>query len=315
MPRKQAHFYDPVTIKSLQNVPLPPKIKCGRCTKWLGHPQYSTKQLTDARFAIMNHGHNARFSINCTPCTGNGQPVEIECSYCGKTKGLEEFAKSQRRKPDSAKCYKCTDEQLDQDAVRQEVYESDDRTKRFEPGQNATGYTIASVWGDTTASDVSVNGDWDGQDKEDDAGGITLSKDFQSKLSMSSSKHETLIETEYDLGSNDGWQSVRAQSWRTPSQTTPSASSRFDPGKYGRPAPRSASGSAHTFSSGCAERSDAGDEGVKYKNGWAKIKAYDPRKNKDGDAIPSAEPSQADDGEWSSSSSEGDYDSDDDTEI
>lgn len=59
---------------------------------------FSSKQLNDARFAIKNR---AQYKIKCTRCTG-GTLVELECMMCNEWKGLEEFAKSQRTKPDSA---------------------------------------------------------------------------------------------------------------------------------------------------------------------------------------------------------------------
>ncbi|KAF2634989.1 hypothetical protein P280DRAFT_474087 [Massarina eburnea CBS 473.64] len=279
MARKQkpAHFYDQATINILKDVPLPPKIKCGRCSKWLGHAQYSVKQLCDARRAIKSSGHNAQYSINCQGCSGNGQVVELTCCFCRRTKGLEDFAKSQRKKPDSAKCFDCVNDQLDQDAINEDVYESDDRSKLFAPSETARGYGNISVFSEA-ASEKSVNGDWQevksADDEDADAGGIGLSRAFQHQMSMSPSNNVTLIETksEYNLGSEDEWQSAQTRSWRTPSQNTPSTSSAFDVNKYGRPAPRSVSGSSHTWSSGVAERSEP-DKTV-YKNGWAKIKAY-----------------------------------------
>ena len=63
------------------------------------------------------------------------------------------------------------------------------------------------------------------------------------------------------------------QSWRTKSNQTPSASSKFDPNKYGKPSARpssgSVAGSAYTFSSGYAERDTMPSRG-----GWQKIRAY-----------------------------------------
>jgi hypothetical protein len=84
----------------LKGVPMPPKLKCSRCDKYKGHTAFSEKQLNDARMSFRNR---TTYNIRCGPCNG-GQLVEIECCYCGKTKGLDEFAKSQRTKPDSAVC-------------------------------------------------------------------------------------------------------------------------------------------------------------------------------------------------------------------
>jgi DNA repair protein RAD7 len=87
-------------VRSLTGVPIAAKIKCGRCRKNLPQTKYSTKQLTDLRYQIKHQGRCTK-AINCQPCTGN-QVVEIECTMCHKTKGLEEFAKCQRNKPDTA---------------------------------------------------------------------------------------------------------------------------------------------------------------------------------------------------------------------
>lgn len=97
-------------------------------------------------------------------------------------------------------------------------------------------------------------------------------------MSLNGSITNTLIESEYDLSSQnndkDGWNTVESKSWRSKSTTAPSASSGFDANKYGKPQSRAASGSVtssvRSFSSGYAERSDT----TSYKNGWAKIKAY-----------------------------------------
>ena len=118
---------------------IPAKIKCGRCSKNLPHTKYSTKQLTDLRYQI-SQGVREPKPINCHSCTGN-QLVEIECTMCHKTKGLEEFAKCQR-KPDTAvwrslpivlsqlticqKCYKCTEDQVTHEPVNDDHYERTD---------------------------------------------------------------------------------------------------------------------------------------------------------------------------------------------
>jgi DNA repair protein RAD7 len=99
--RSQVHAWSPEEIERLSQVPVPAKIKCGHCHKNVIHTRFSTKQLTDLRYHLKTTGKMC--AINCKPCTG--QPmVEVECVMCRKTKGLEEFAKSQRAKPDSAVC-------------------------------------------------------------------------------------------------------------------------------------------------------------------------------------------------------------------
>jgi len=83
-------------------VAIPDRIKCGRCEKNLPQARYSTKQLTDLRWQIKTNGRCTQ-PIICRRCTGEPL-VEIECFMCHKTKGLEEFAKSQRCRPDHAVC-------------------------------------------------------------------------------------------------------------------------------------------------------------------------------------------------------------------
>lgn len=77
-------------------------MKCNMCLRNYNAANFSEKQKTDARWQISKQG---RITTNprCFKCTG-GQLVEIECSHCHNTKGLEDFAKSQRRKPGDAVC-------------------------------------------------------------------------------------------------------------------------------------------------------------------------------------------------------------------
>ncbi|KAF2689110.1 hypothetical protein K458DRAFT_383773 [Lentithecium fluviatile CBS 122367] len=266
---------------SLEGVPLPEKIKCDRCRHFKSQKNFSNRSLHDARRAIQQHGPHAKYKINCQQCTGR-QIVELRCSMCNKTKGLEDFAKSQRAKLSDAECYACVEARLAQDAVNEEVYDGDDPSKAFTPTESVSG-NFPSVWDTTTTATESEAGD-DWQDSKDDdgeAGGINLSVDFARKLTMHSN-HETLIETEYESGSqaNDGvdWQTVPTKSWHTKSQNTASTSSGFDPNKYGTPSNRpsiaSVSGSVRTFTSGYAEH-----DTMSCKNGWAKIKACDPKKD------------------------------------
>lgn len=87
---------------------------------------------------------------------------------CHKTKGLEEFAKSQRKKPDSAvstntqlagallicsqKCYACVDDQLAQDAVEDEAYE--EPHKAFIPVEHSAG-NYPEYWTSSTLTNPS----------------------------------------------------------------------------------------------------------------------------------------------------------------
>ena len=95
-----------LTRSSLQDVPLPPKIKCHRCEKNLPTVKFSEKQLNDFRAQIyQTYGENTTSRIICRKCIGGAQAiVELECTVCGKTKALDAFAKSQRKVPDTAVC-------------------------------------------------------------------------------------------------------------------------------------------------------------------------------------------------------------------
>jgi DNA repair protein RAD7 len=127
------------------------KIKCGRCYKNLPQVKYSTKQLTDARKQIKDSGKILK-AINCHSCTGQ-QKVEIECTMCGKTKGLEDFAKSQRSKPDTAKCFKCIEAQLADEAFDVDRYEDPD--KAFVPPDHSQG-RVPEYWSAATTDTSST---------------------------------------------------------------------------------------------------------------------------------------------------------------
>jgi DNA repair protein RAD7 len=130
------------------------KIKCGRCQKNLPQVKYSIKQLTDARWQIKNSGKMYK-AINCQSCTGQ-QKVEIECTMCGKTKGLEDFAKSQRSKPDTAKCFKCVEAQLADEAFNEDRYEDLEKafiTPDHSKGQYPEYWSAATT--DTSSTYVS----------------------------------------------------------------------------------------------------------------------------------------------------------------
>ncbi len=48
----------------------------------------------------------------CRRCTP-GQTTELTCCICEKVKGLERFAKQQRKNPDRARCIQCVQLHLD----------------------------------------------------------------------------------------------------------------------------------------------------------------------------------------------------------
>ena len=84
------------------------RIKCEICKKFRMQTAFSNKQLNTMREAIFQYGQAALSDdqpgyVKCRSCSGT-QVVELLCSVCDKTKGLDEFAKSQRRNPDTAVC-------------------------------------------------------------------------------------------------------------------------------------------------------------------------------------------------------------------
>lgn len=72
---------------------------------------------------------------------------------CGKTKGLEEFAKSQRNKPDTAQCFRCTEIQVNDEAINKDRYEDPD--KAFCPGDHSAGKTPDYFSGNSSTTESS----------------------------------------------------------------------------------------------------------------------------------------------------------------
>lgn len=108
---------------------------------------YSNVQLTNARRQIKDSGKITK-AINCRKCMGQ-RVVEIECIMCNKTKGIEEFAKSQRKNSDTAKCFKCMEEQVRQEPINE---------RRYEPGGNPfdtpdhSGGNYPEYWSTTSST-------------------------------------------------------------------------------------------------------------------------------------------------------------------
>ncbi|KAF2190664.1 hypothetical protein K469DRAFT_747109 [Zopfia rhizophila CBS 207.26] len=309
--KKKSYAYDAYASQRFKSIALPDKIKCNRCSKWRAQASFSTKQLMDAKYKIAEKGANAQYKINCRNCTGQ-QLVEIECIWCHETKGLEEFAKTQRTKPDNAKCMACMEVQLELEAVEAEKYE--DPRDAYVPIDNS-GRNYPEYWGQssmTGSTAASVTNDHEDDDSSDYGGGVVLDTNMR-ELSLTT---ESLIRTDDDpypqLGpeglqaagpvqlGGEGWTLAKAKSWHSKS-ATPTAntgygpvSSGFNPNKYGNPSSYTASvsGTSKTFNSNSTEPSDT-------KPGkWAKIKAYKPEK--------APEPVKEEDDDWKSDSSEDD---------
>ncbi|RAQ99979.1 dna repair protein rad7 [Stemphylium lycopersici] len=317
--RRGVHVYNQNEIDRLKGIALPVKLKCGRCRKNLPQARFSSKQLTDARWQI-SQSSNIYKAINCVSCTGQ-QVVEVECTMCGKTKGLEDFAKSQRCKPDTAKCFKCVEQQLAEEPFNEDRYEDLDKafvTPDHSNGQYPEYFSAAT----TDTSSTYGNDDWNAVNsnhhpkrKAAKDGGIALSANFQQAMSISGSTEESLIDAghAYTAGrgknDDDSWSEVHTKSWHTQSNRAPSASSAFNPNAYRRSA-TSVAGSSHSFASSVAERSTTSEI---RPNGWSKIRAAprNPYVTPSGDSTRQAGPLVD---AWSDSDDDGQEDDDDDSD-
>ncbi|KAI8934486.1 hypothetical protein NX059_008188 [Plenodomus lindquistii] len=291
---KHKHAYEQAEMDRVKGIPLPQKIKCGRCEKNLSPPNYSTKQLTDARYQIQQYGRIVK-PIICKKCSGQ-QIVELTCSGpCGRTQGLEAFAKSQRSKPEDATCFDCMESKLALHAVDTTRY--DDPDKAFLPKDTSDG-KAPDYYGTrpgTDAQSIADNG-WgafSGQttDKTNDAedGGIQLSHEFQT-LQVNGSVDDSLIGSEYNhpsLRKDDGSTKVRSnKSWHTASAGPVSTGSSFNKNIWGNSV-SSAAGTERSFPSSVAERSSPENR----SGAWARIKsAANPPPMLSGPSRPSIKP-------------------------
>ncbi|KAK5175032.1 uncharacterized protein LTR77_000168 [Saxophila tyrrhenica] len=112
---KKKYHYDPALIARVQNIELPPKIKCCRCEYVKGPACYAATRLLDLKVAISKDKRNAGPRVKmipCMMCTGHDAPLELECTGCDTTYDIYKFAAAQRKgaKRDDAKCYKCQEE-------------------------------------------------------------------------------------------------------------------------------------------------------------------------------------------------------------
>jgi hypothetical protein len=74
------------------------------CKKVRPNQAFSNKQLQDLRHYLYTYGERSLTEpgvVRCRTCIG-GQTSELTCYICDQTKGLDEFAKAQRRTPDEA---------------------------------------------------------------------------------------------------------------------------------------------------------------------------------------------------------------------
>lgn len=79
------------------------RVKCEVCKKFRLQSFFSKRQLENLRNAMAVQGERASLQghAKCRDCVG-GPNVELRCSICDQTKGLEDFAKNQRQNRDAA---------------------------------------------------------------------------------------------------------------------------------------------------------------------------------------------------------------------
>ncbi|KAF9698346.1 hypothetical protein EKO04_003645 [Ascochyta lentis] len=320
--RKNSHAYDPNEMERLRRVALPAKLKCSMCSRNLSQITFSEKQLSDVRWQLSRPAPLNRIDTNpkCVKCSGQ-RVVEIECVMCHETKGLEAYAKVQRRKPDDATCYDCVDIQVKREAVCEATYE--DPTRAFIKTDSSSGnlpdYFVSASSNRDTASST---GDWEdvestnGGRRKHEGGGIDLSNHFQNAVSLNGAISDTLIDSEFSYNpakdSNPGTWSTGpgpgTNTWHTGSATASSTRSGFDRTRPGNPSASSVSGSVHSFNSSIAERSQSGSDQVETKNGFARVRAFKP--------VPQEDPfSDGEEGESSSDDDDDDYSDGENTVI
>ncbi|KAK6351835.1 hypothetical protein TWF718_004981 [Orbilia javanica] len=96
-------------------VSQPDTIVCFVCRREKPHSQYSGRQLAKHRgtiyqpFAPTGKG-KSQHRTTCKTCTAD-QTTELTCIVCGETNGLDHFAKTQRKNPDTARCKNCISKQ------------------------------------------------------------------------------------------------------------------------------------------------------------------------------------------------------------
>ena len=240
-------------------------MKCDKCDKWKGHQNFAAKRLNDARLKV----HQRKtFSISCKQCVGT-QIVEIECTRCSETKGLEEYAKSQR-KPDTAVCMACMEKQLELDPISGRQYE-DNRDAFMLPEKTEW----PDYWNPEAGSSRATDHATEHATDTSSTGGVSLNESM-SHLKLSSKMGPAFSAAN---GADPSWKSSKSQSLlidvsddTAPTAATAgsSATTGFNPNKYGNPCSQSV-GSSKTWSTNVPGAHSVKPVG---KSGWAKIPAY-----------------------------------------
>ncbi|KAF2141378.1 uncharacterized protein K452DRAFT_298758 [Aplosporella prunicola CBS 121167] len=261
--------YSNFSASDLKNIQLPDKIRCDRCNRWKNPTNFANKRLNDLRYKIKYQGRNKTNSqggltATCSACTGQ-QVQELECHMCKTWKGLEDFAKAQRKNPDHAKCNECMREQLDTQPVEDDNQvdtnssssgdEDDDDNWNDNTSSFSDEYTSLKPKSYATSTDGTSNT------------GI-LVPDLDG---LSSSANESSTGEFYTpINQNTPAASEASGRANTPSSAwgASSSSTGFNPFQYGHPRGKSSAASVadSTRTTGT----------VTTGSRWAKVKAYKP---------------------------------------
>ncbi|KAK6499324.1 hypothetical protein TWF506_003952 [Arthrobotrys conoides] len=96
-------------------VSQPESIVCYVCRREKPQTQFSGRQLAKHKGTIyqpFTTGAKGKpqHRTTCKTCTAD-QTTELTCIVCGETNGLDHFAKTQRKNPDTARCKNCINKQ------------------------------------------------------------------------------------------------------------------------------------------------------------------------------------------------------------
>ncbi|KAL1647349.1 hypothetical protein SLS58_002677 [Diplodia intermedia] len=249
------------------------RIRCSTCNKFKAPNNFANKRLNELREKIKNK--KGPITAQCTLCTPQ-QVMELRCYMCGKVKGLDEFAKAQRKNPDHAKCNLCMKEQLAFEAIEDKrIYhgvtmsdsdDDDDDDSDSDPDQfcsfddSESNFAESGGGGSTTGNlvgyfdDLSVSdsastttgGYWSPAHERSAAGCSKASAAVNDNGARVSSYAASLSST--SAAKTDG-----SSSW----------ASGFNPMKYGHPRGSSVADSMETNRPASSKSS-----------GWAKVKAF-----------------------------------------
>ncbi|KAF3093878.1 hypothetical protein TWF102_007702 [Orbilia oligospora] len=120
LPKVGKNLYNQGLGKGANNggrVSQPESIVCYVCRREKPHTQYSGRQLAKHKGTIYQSfasggGGKGKPShrTTCKTCTAD-QTTELTCIVCGETNGLDHFARTQRKNPDTARCKACINKQ------------------------------------------------------------------------------------------------------------------------------------------------------------------------------------------------------------